>query len=145
MDYRKQGRKYEKDEAKDWNGKSSPGSGCHWAAKADIKTDKYLIETKFTTTDKYVLQSSDIVKLFNYAYRANRIPIFQVGFYGGNDFVIIDYNSIDMTFETEKITTKGKSKTLNKKDLMTNTVKEIVLDGIKLLIMSKARFKQLDG
>lgn len=137
-----QGRDYEKEVAKDYGGKTTPGSGCHWAAKSDVKTDKYLIEVKYTTTDSYTLHSKDIRNLFSYSFRLNKIPLFQIGFYGGNELVILQYNSIELKEKPiTKVEAKGKSKVIRKEQI---TPAELTIDGLKLLILTKSKFKEYE-
>lgn len=147
MKYSKLGRDYEKLVEKDYdNGKRQPGSGCHWSAKSDIKTDLFLIEVKFTTNDAYTLMYEDLIKCFEQAYKIGKIPIFQVGFYGGQEFVILDSDTVDITEDTADIYVKPglKSKKLSKSLLLEKPeIKTMVYNKLSLYIMPKKKFKEL--
>lgn len=150
MNYFNLARWYEKNEAKDYNGKTQAGSGNTWSAKSDIKTSIFLIEVKFTTKDQYTLKYEDLEKCFEYAYREGRIPVFQIGFYGGQEFVIIDEatgaDSIHITTELGEIEIKpgAKSKSLNKYILLNKPeIKKMIYNKLRLFIMPKKKFKEI--
>jgi Holliday junction resolvase len=54
-----QGRKL----AKALGGKVQPGSGSVWYAKADVKSQRYAIECKYTDKQQYTLKLAEIDKL----------------------------------------------------------------------------------
>lgn len=68
----------EKDIANLFHGKRQPGSGCSPLTykKGDVKSDKYLIECKFTEKDYYTLHVDTWEKIVGEAVSANRIPLF---------------------------------------------------------------------
>lgn len=51
VDIRKKSQKQEKNLAKLLGGKTRPGSGSKWAAKGDVRTEKFLVEAKRTDAD----------------------------------------------------------------------------------------------
>lgn len=68
----------EKDIADFFDGKRQPGSGCSPLTykKGDVKSDKYLIECKFTEKDYYTLHADTWEKIVGEAISANRVPLF---------------------------------------------------------------------
>jgi len=79
--------------AKDFGGRTTPGSGNQWHSKADVRTDTELIECKTTIHASYSLKSDDLRKLWGQALLEDRIPVFQIDFeQGGVTCVVLDYD-----------------------------------------------------
>lgn len=79
MNIRKKSKKQEKNDADFFGGKCQPGSGACWGAKGDVKCENYLIENKYTDSDKYSFKLSLWDKLNNEAIKEGlRIPLFRV-------------------------------------------------------------------
>lgn len=142
----KLGRDYEAKVAKDYGGKRQEMSGAHWASKSDIKTDSFLIEVKFTVNDAYVLHYEDLNNCFNHAYKINKIPLFQIGFYGGQEFVIMEQDTFDLEGEMKDIYIKpgARTKSLNKYDLLEKPeIKTMIYNKLRLYLLPKKLFKEL--
>lgn len=65
----------EKKDAKDFGGKTNRGSGNFWSAPGDVKTDKYLLDSKFTKKQSYSISIKTWDKLYEEALFSYRIPI----------------------------------------------------------------------
>lgn len=79
MNIRKKSKKQEKNDAEFFGGKCQPGSGACWGAKGDVKCENYLIENKYTDTNKYSFKLSLWDKLQTEAIREGlRLPLFRV-------------------------------------------------------------------
>jgi|SRR3989337_1740213 len=80
-------------DAKDFNGKETPRSGGLWAFAGDVKTDKFLIESKTTDKKSYSLKESTWKKIEHEALKSSRIPIMSISIINyGIDVIIIDKN-----------------------------------------------------
>lgn len=65
--------------AKQLNGLPQIASGAIWAMKADVRTDEFLIENKYTDTNFYTLNVATWEKIFKEATNDNlRIPLMQI-------------------------------------------------------------------
>ena len=60
---KKKSKKQEEKIAKDIGGRTTPASGALWAFKGDVRNDKYLIEAKFTDSNKYQLKCKTWYKI----------------------------------------------------------------------------------
>lgn len=146
MDFQKKGREYEKQLAKEYGGKTSPGSGNHWAAKSDITAGKFLLEVKHTTTGKYTLKSVDLNNLTKYAIRRGLIPAFQIGYYGKGEVVVLtnaDFHHISEAKEVElKLEGKGKS-SISLTNEICGKICTINYSNFDLISIPKSLFKEL--
>ena len=80
---KKKSKKQEEKIAKDIGGRTTPGSGALWFAKADVRNDKYLIEAKFTDSNKYQLKYTTWDKIKREAINDGlRIPVMQIDIQG---------------------------------------------------------------
>lgn len=73
---KKRSQKQEKSVAKDFNAKVTVASGALWGMKADVRSDKFLIECKTTEKDYYSLTATVWEKIEQEAIRDHmRIPL----------------------------------------------------------------------
>ena len=72
--------KRERSAAKELGGRSVIGSGSLWFDKGDIKTDKFLIEDKFTDSDSYTIKLSVLDIVEKQAFKVHKVPILRFGF-----------------------------------------------------------------
>ena len=80
---KKKSKKQEEKIAKDIGGRTTPGSGALWFSKADVRNDKYLIEAKFTDSNKYQLNYKTWYKIKCEAINDGlRIPVMQIDIQG---------------------------------------------------------------
>jgi hypothetical protein len=90
---RKVSRLQEKRAAKDYKGKTTPGSGNQWHSKGDVRSADYLIECKTTSKASYSLRADTMSKIMDEALLENRTPIMEVEFgEHGITCVIMDKN-----------------------------------------------------
>lgn len=68
-------RKKEKSDAKDFGGQRQKGSGNYWAKPGDVKTDKFLIDSKQTSKPSYSISKKTWDKIYEEALFSYRIPI----------------------------------------------------------------------
>ena len=85
MDERKRrSKEQEKRVAKELNGKTQPASGALWAAKADVRSDLFLVECKTTLKDSYRLTFNTWNKVYNEALKDGmRVPVMCIELEGG--------------------------------------------------------------
>jgi hypothetical protein len=77
LDLRKRNSKNQESRvAKELSGKVTPASGALWGAKADVKSDLFLVECKTTSKDYYSLTYDTWYKIFREAVKEGlRIPV----------------------------------------------------------------------
>ena len=94
-------KKHEKFIAEKLNGKLQMASGAIWFAKADVYTDKYLIECKATEKDYYTLKTAILGKIESEALKVGKIPLlcFRLKDKWGNfhDYVCVNRCYVDVT------------------------------------------------
>lgn len=99
MDKKLLSKKHEKFIAEKFEGKVQMASGAIWFAKADVYTDKFLIECKATEKDYYVLKSSILDKIESEALKVGKIPLlcFRIKDKWGNylDYVCVGFNYVE--------------------------------------------------
>lgn len=67
--------KKEKSDAKEFGGYRQKGSGNTWSAPGDVKTDKFLIDSKQTDKKSYSVTIKTWDKLYEEALFAKKLPI----------------------------------------------------------------------
>jgi len=70
----------EEDTAKKYKGKRQIGSGAFAGYKEDIKTDTYLIQTKFTSKKSISIKLNDLRNLIKHAFQINKKPMMRITF-----------------------------------------------------------------
>ena len=93
-------KKHEKFVAEKLDGKLQMASGAIWFAKADVYTDKYLIECKATEKDYYTLKTAILDKIESEALKVGKIPLlcFRLKDKWGNfhDYVCVNRCYVDV-------------------------------------------------
>jgi hypothetical protein len=69
-------------------GKRVAASGAFWSRKGDVRSEKYLIEHKFTEKKSYSLKALDLDKVEKEAIMTGRVPLFAISL-GGKDYVVL--------------------------------------------------------
>ena len=83
MNVKRKSQKQEKDVANHFNAKTVIASGAFWSAKGDVRSDKFLIECKFTDRKSYVVTSKVWEKISKEAVKDHlRIPLLIVDIRG---------------------------------------------------------------
>ena len=83
----KRGRKFEKKLAKQLGGRVQPASGALPFNKEDVKTDRYLIQTKLTTKKQYTIKQQDLDTLLINATKIGKQAAFILSI-GGKSWVM---------------------------------------------------------
>ncbi len=78
---------HEKRLAKVIGGTRVAASGAFWSRKGDVRSDKYLIEHKYTAAKSYSLKAEDLQKLEREAIMVGREPLFCISL-GGKNYVV---------------------------------------------------------
>ena len=92
---KKKSKKQEEKIAKDIGGRTTPGSGALWAFKGDVRNDKYLIEAKFTDSNKYQLKYTTWDKIKREAINDGlRIPVMQIDIQG-SQYALLRVEDLD--------------------------------------------------
>ena len=68
----------ENNEAKTIKGRKNRGSGNRWYNPGDSRSDKYLVESKFTEGKSYSLNRGRLQKIYNEALLVYKIPLLMV-------------------------------------------------------------------
>lgn len=92
---KKKSKKQEEKIAKDIGGRTTPASGALWAFKGDVRNDKYLIEAKFTDSNKYQLKYTTWDKIKREAINDGlRIPVMQIDIQG-SQYALLRVEDLD--------------------------------------------------
>lgn len=75
MKNQKKWERKESKDAKDFGGRRVKASGSLWYAPGDVKTDKFLIDSKFTEKKSYSVSLKTWDKLFEEALFSFKIPM----------------------------------------------------------------------
>jgi len=67
--------KKEKSDEKAFDGRRQKGSGNQWYAPGDVKTDRFLIDSKDTSKKSYSITIKTWDKLYEEALFAKRLPV----------------------------------------------------------------------
>lgn len=70
--------KKEKNDKKSFGGRKSRGSGNYWSEPGDIKTDNFLIESKYTKDKSYSLNIDKWQKISDEALFSYRLPLLSI-------------------------------------------------------------------
>lgn len=101
---------WEKEVAERFEASLVAGSGRHMGYKGDVKSDEFLIDCKYTDSDKYILSAETWRTLSLWAINEKRTPLLVVKIgKGGYEFVVFE-NEEPMSVKC------AKSKTLTKKN-----------------------------
>lgn len=90
----KASQKQERRLAEDYGGQRSAASGAFWSRKGDVRTDRWLIEAKYTDQKGYRLTVSILDKIEREAILDGRKPRLDVSF-GGKEWVVITRDDLD--------------------------------------------------
>ena len=95
MKCKKRSKKQEERIAKEIGGRVVPASGALWAFKGDVRNDKYLIEAKFTDSNKYQLKYTTWDKIKREAINDGlRIPVMQIDIQG-SQYALLRVEDLD--------------------------------------------------
>ena len=84
----KQSQKHEKRLAKAVGGQPTAASGAFWSRKGDVRSDKMLIEHKWTGKLTKTISSKELKKITIEAVMDGRFPVFGIHL-DGEDYVIL--------------------------------------------------------
>ena len=101
MDNRKLSQKQEKNVASKIGGRTVVGSGCLWSAKADARSDRFLVECKTTRLTYFSIRQTVWEKIYKEALKDGmRIPILVVWLsaesYYVRKYLVVSMNSLDI-------------------------------------------------
>lgn len=86
---RKLSRRQEKDTAKRYAGRTTPGSGSGWLHRNDVRSDEFLIENKRTDNERSItIKADDLRQLRINATRLDKVGIMEI-YLGGHNYVIL--------------------------------------------------------
>jgi hypothetical protein len=86
-----------------YKGSRNVMSGAGWSKKADVRTNRFLIEAKTTENKSYSLKLSEMREIRKQALVDDRIPLFMIEIQGHN-FVVMDENDfIEMSGDDDII------------------------------------------
>jgi hypothetical protein len=86
---KKNWRKKEKKDARDFLGRTTPRSGGMWNKPGDVSTLKFLFDCKYTDKDSYSVKSATLKKIYKEAILSNKLPALSVQLKDGTEFVAI--------------------------------------------------------
>lgn len=95
---KKRSQKQEKSVAKKFRAKLTPASGALWAAKGDVRTDKFLIECKTTEKRYYVLTAKVWEKIAEEALKDHmRTPLMVIDLEDSERYVVFSPKDFEKT------------------------------------------------
>jgi len=74
--------KKEEKDSRDFGGERQRASGSVWFSPGDVKTDKFLIDSKLTSKTSYSLNQKTLDKLYEEALFSDRIPMLSIDLNG---------------------------------------------------------------
>lgn len=84
----KQSQKHEKRLAKVVGGATTAASGAFWSRKGDVRSEKLLIEHKWTGKKSKTISSAELKKITTEAIMDGRMPVFGLHL-DGEDYVVL--------------------------------------------------------
>lgn len=83
----------EKEDANDFGGRKTPRSGGFWGFPGDIKTDKFLIDSKTTKHKSFTIPASMWRKINHEALKSRLIAMLSISLINEDiDLVVLDKN-----------------------------------------------------
>lgn len=79
---------HEKRLAKVIGGARTAASGAFWSRKGDVRSDRFLVEHKYTAAKSFSLKSAELKKIETEAVLAGRTPVFGISL-GNRDYVVL--------------------------------------------------------
>lgn len=70
--------KKEKNDKKSFGGRKSRGSGNYWSEPADIKSENFLIECKYTKNKSFSISIEKWQKIYDEALFSHRLPLLSI-------------------------------------------------------------------
>lgn len=99
----KKWQKKEKSDADIFKGKRTPRSGGFWAFPGDVRSDKFLIDSKVTEQKSYSINKNIWEKVEHEALKSGKIPILSVSIINdGIELVVLDRNDFVELLKNEQ-------------------------------------------
>lgn len=99
----KQSQKHEKRLAKKIGGSVNAASGAFWSRKGDVRSEKLLIEHKFTGKKAFTLKSDVLEKIVGEAILEGRMPILGIHLNGKNYTLTLEDDLMEILDETGRV------------------------------------------
>lgn len=92
----KQSKKHEKRLAKQFDGQTTAASGAFWSRKGDVRSQKFLIEHKWTGKKSKTIQAAELKKIINEAIMDGRTPVFGIHLDGENYVILLETDFMEL-------------------------------------------------
>lgn len=93
----KQSRKHEDRLAKEMGGFRNAGSGSFWVRKGDVRTDRFLVEHKWTGKKQFTLKASTLEEIMTQALLSGRIGLVGISLNNKNYMIMDEEDFLEMT------------------------------------------------
>jgi len=93
----------ERRDAKDLGGNVTPRSGGFWSFAGDVKTDRFLLDSKYTETDHFKVSTKIWNKIYDEALLAQKTPILSLEIENLELVVIDKYDFLTILGKLDKI------------------------------------------
>jgi hypothetical protein len=93
----KQSKKHEQRIAKAVGGQTTAASGAFWSRKGDVRSQKFLIEHKWTGKKSKTIQSAELKKITNEAIMDGRTPVFGIHLDGEDYVILLETDFLELT------------------------------------------------
>jgi hypothetical protein len=101
--------KKEEDDAESFEGRITPKSGGYWSFPGDVKTDRFLIDSKTTNKKSYSIKSTTWKKIEHEALKSRKIPLISILLINeGIELIAIDKNDFIELLKERRETKKIK-------------------------------------
>jgi hypothetical protein len=98
----KQSKKHEDRLAKKFDGKRNAGSGSFWQRKGDVRTDKFLIEHKWTGKTQLTVKATVLEKIVTEAILDSRTPVLGLHLNGENYVILTEDDFLELCSEIKE-------------------------------------------
>jgi hypothetical protein len=93
----KNSQKHEKRIAKAIGGKTTAASGAFWSRKGDVRSEKFLIEHKWTGKKSKTIKSEELKKITTEAILDGRTPVFGIHLDGVDYVILLESDFLEIT------------------------------------------------
>jgi len=90
----RQSQKQEKRLASKYDGQVSAASGAFWSRKGDVRSDRFLIEAKYTAAKSISIRLDVLEKIEREAIKDSRTPVLALSV-GGRNYIVLAEDDFD--------------------------------------------------
>lgn len=92
----KQSQAHEKRLEKAIGGSRTAASGAFWSRKGDVRSERFLVEHKYTAAKSFSIKSSELNKIETEALLVGRVPVFAFSLLNKNYVILLEEDFIEL-------------------------------------------------